>query len=160
MASRVRIEPRLRGGLSAFGGSSRPAADGAELLPIPGGGGLHPEPRRRTVADRLGAVFVAATMLMALIFLAGGVYDHIHRELARPFIAGRWDDARRVLTGRLRQQDPLEFGAVWATRSGMICGLVNGRGSFSGLTGMTPFAVEDGRAVFALDQTALSFAPF
>ena len=159
MASRVRIEPRLRAGLNAFGRSSKPAADGAGLLPIPGGG-LDAGRRRRTVADRLGALFIGAMTLIALIFLAGGLYDHVRRQMERPFIAARWDDARRVLAARLHQQDPLEFGAVWATHSGMICGLVNGRGSFSGLAGMTPFAVEHGQAIFALDQTALSFAPY
>ena len=108
----------------------------------------------------MGALFVCAMTLIALTFLAGGLYDHIRRELTRPFIAGRWDHARRILMVRLHQSDPLEFGAVWATHSGMMCGLVNGRGSFSGLAGMTPFAVEDDRAVFALDQTAVSFAPY
>ena len=49
---------------------------------------------------------------------------------------------------------------MWATRSGMYCGLVNGRHSFGGLAGMTPFAVDGGQAVFALDQTALTFAPY
>ena len=49
---------------------------------------------------------------------------------------------------------------MWATRSGMYCGLVNGRHSFGGLAGMTPFAVDGEHPVFALDETALAFAPY
>jgi len=98
--------------------------------------------------------------LLALTFAAGFVYDQLRREMARPQIMSQWPHTRRLLADRLKQKEPLEFGAVWATHSGMICGLVNGWGSFGGLAGMTPFAVEGDRAVFALDQTAIDFAPY
>ena len=168
------MDGRLPAASSGSGGGFGPTADGART-PLPGDPALSgpalaatygsPGPnrrrRRRTVADHLGALFVGAVTLAAVLFAAAGVYDRIHREMVRPAIAGRWDHARKTLSGRLHQQpDPLEFGAVWATHSGMICGLVNGRGSFGGLAGMTPFAVDGDRAVFALDHTALSFAPY
>ena len=117
--------------------------------------------RRRAVADRIGVLFVGGMALLGVGLGAGMLYDAVSREIARPQVARQWPHVRQILAARLRQQpDPLEFGAVWATHSGMICGLVNGRHSFSGLAGMTPFAVDGGRAVFALDQTAVSFAPF
>ena len=170
------MDGRLPAAPSGSGGGFGPAADGARI-PLPGHQGPSspalaatygsPGPhrrrrrRRRTVADRLGSLFVGAVTLAAVLFAAAGVYDRIHRERVRPSIAGRWDRARQVLSVRLHQQpDPLEFGAVWATHSGMIRGMVNGRGSFGGLAGMTPFAVEGDRAIFALDYTALSFAPY
>ena len=113
------------------------------------------------MAERVGTLFIGAMVLLVALLAGGAIYDRIHREMVRPAMAGRWDHARQILAVRLHQQpDPLEFGAVWATHSGMICGLVNGRGSFSGLAGMTPFAVEGDQAVFALDQTALNFAPY
>ena len=98
--------------------------------------------------------------LLAAGLAAAFGYDRIHRELVRPQIAETWAHAQRVLVQRLRQGEPLEFGAVWATHSGMICGMVNGRHSFSGLAGMTPFAVDGDQTAFALDQTALNFAPY
>ena len=116
--------------------------------------------RHRTVADRLGLLVVGGIVLLGALMAGGGLYDHIHREIVRPRAMRTWIQARQVLAGRLKQQDPLEFGQVWATHSGLICGLVNGRHSFSGLAGMTPFAVEGDQAVFALDQTALAFAPY
>jgi hypothetical protein len=116
--------------------------------------------RRRTLADRIGVLFVGAILAVGAAMAGEGLYDHIHREIVRPGVIRSWSHARQVLAGRLKQQDALEFGAVWATHSGRICGLVNGRHSFSGLAGMTPFAVEGDQAVFALDQTALAFAPY
>jgi len=62
----------------------------------------------------------------------------------RPRAEAKWRVVRAMLVGRLDQRTPLEFGAVWSTRTGVICGLVNGWGSFGGLTGMTRFiAVTD-----------------
>ena len=57
-----------------------------------------------------------------------------------------------AIVKRLAQPHPIELGAVWATHSGRICGLVNGEGSFSGLTGMTPFYADGTRVTFALDS--------
>jgi hypothetical protein len=62
----------------------------------------------------------------------------------RPRAEVKWRIVQAMLTSRLDQRGPLEFGAVWSTRTGVICGLVNGWGSFGGLTGMTRFiAVAD-----------------
>jgi hypothetical protein len=57
----------------------------------------------------------------------------------RPRAEAKWRVVRAMLVGRLDQRAPLELGAVWSTRTGVICGLVNGWGSFGGLTGMTRF---------------------
>ncbi len=58
---------------------------------------------------------------------------------SRPRAEAKWRIVRAMLVSRLDQRVPLEFGAVWSTRTGVICGLVNGWGSFGGLTGMTRF---------------------
>ena len=115
---------------------------------------------RKRASERMDVLFVGAMILLVAGLVAGLGYDRIHREIARPLIAERWPRAERVLEARLHQDEPLELGAVWATHTGMFCGMVNGRHSFSGLAGMTPFAVEGEQAVFALDQTALDFAPY
>ncbi len=116
--------------------------------------------RRGSPSARIDVLFVGAMALMAMTFAAGFAYDRIRKEIARPVAMRAWTHAQGVLETRLHQDEPLELGAVWATHSGMICGLVNGRHSFSGLAGMTPFAVDGERAVFALDQTALDFASY
>lgn len=105
------------------------------------------------------AVFLGAAALLAALLAGGFAWDALHRALARPAVLRGWPEARRLVAARLKPDEPLEFGAVWATRSGRVCGLVNGWDSFGGLTGMTAFAVEDGRAVFAPDAGALAFAP-
>jgi hypothetical protein len=65
----------------------------------------------------------------------------------RPRAEAKWRVVRAMLVWRLDQHNPLEFGAVWSTRTGIVCGLVNGWGSFGGLTGMTRFiAVNDAPA--------------
>ncbi len=62
----------------------------------------------------------------------------------RPRAEVKWRIVQAMLISRLDQRGPLEFGAVWSTRTGVICGLVNGWGSFGGLTAMTRFiAVAD-----------------
>ncbi|WP_297514983.1 hypothetical protein [uncultured Caulobacter sp.] len=80
-------------------------------------------------------------------------------EAARfgPRARAEWRIARAHLETRLHQASPLELGAVWATRAGQICGLVNGRGSFGGLTAMTRFYTVDQRPVFHQDIDYLDF---
>jgi hypothetical protein len=46
---------------------------------------------------------------------------------------------------------------VWSTRTGQICGLVNGRGSFGGLTGMVRFYSVQHTPVFHQDVEHLQF---
>lgn len=46
---------------------------------------------------------------------------------------------------------------MWSTRTGRICGLVNGRGSFGGLTAMARFYTVDQQPVFHRDIDHLSF---
>jgi len=69
----------------------------------------------------------------------------------RPRAEAKWRVVRAMLVGRLDQRAPLEFGAIWATRTGMICGLVNGWGSFGGLTGMTRFIAVNDTPAFVED---------
>jgi hypothetical protein len=69
----------------------------------------------------------------------------------RPRAEAKWRVVRAMLVSRLDQRAPLEFGAVWSTRTGVICGLVNGWGSFGGLTGMTRFIAVDDMPAFVED---------
>jgi len=70
----------------------------------------------------------------------------------RPRAAAKWRVVRSMLVWRLDQRAPLEFGAVWSTRTGVICGLVNGWGSFGGLTGMTRFIAAGDTPAFVEDE--------
>jgi hypothetical protein len=69
----------------------------------------------------------------------------------RPRAEAKWRVVRAMLVWRLDQRNPLEFGAVWSTRAGVICGLVNGWGSFGGLTGMTRFIAAGDTPAFVED---------
>jgi len=69
----------------------------------------------------------------------------------RPKAQAKWRIVRAMLVSRLDQRAPLEFGAVWSTRTGVICGLVNGWGSFGGLTSMTRFIAEEDTPAFIED---------
>lgn len=75
----------------------------------------------------------------------------------RPRAQAEWRIVRANLETRLDQTLPLELGAVWSTRGGQICGLVNGRGSFGGLTAMTRFYTVDQRPVFHQDTEHVGF---
>ena len=68
-----------------------------------------------------------------------------------------WVGIRQQIVQRLHQENPIELGAVWAMHTGRICGLVNGKGSFGGLTGMTPFFTEGGRVYFSFDLGSAKF---
>lgn len=63
----------------------------------------------------------------------------------------RWASVKPRLIARLAQPHSLEFGRVWARRDGRVCGLVNGWGSFGGLTGMTRFYAQGDEPVFKQD---------
>ena len=58
--------------------------------------------------------------------------------ISRDAVREDWPGVQQRLAGTLRQSR-LELGAVWATRTGRVCGLVHGWGSFGGLVGMTRF---------------------
>ena len=76
---------------------------------------------------------------------------------AKPAARANWNLVRANLTARLHQAKPLDLGAVWSTRTGQICGLVNGRGSFGGLTGMVRFYSVQHTPVFHQDVEHLQF---
>ena len=63
----------------------------------------------------------------------------------------RWASVKPRLIARLAQPHSLELGRVWARRDGRVCGLVNGWGSFGGLTGMTRFYAQGDEPVFKQD---------
>jgi hypothetical protein len=107
-----------------------------------------------------GLVSIIALILVGAVLVGGVAWDNIRREQVRPQVMAMWKPARRAVADRLKQPEPLEFGAVWATHDRMICGVVNGWGSFGGLTGMTPFVVAGSHAVFLLDVGAQDFAPY
>ncbi len=116
--------------------------------------------RRKGGSSWIGKAVITVALLAAPVgygaYLLKDRYDHtaaVSREKAA------WVDARKLVAARLKQEEPLEFGAVWATHTGRICGLVNGYGSFGGLSGMTLFYVNDGKATFAPDVTGAAFAP-
>ena len=75
----------------------------------------------------------------------------------RPRAQTEWRIVRANLDSRLDQTLPLELGAVWSTRTGRICGLVNGRGSFGGLSSMVRFYTVDQRPVFHQDVEHVAF---
>jgi hypothetical protein len=75
----------------------------------------------------------------------------------RPLAQTEWRIVRANLEARLKQRNPLELGAVWSTRTGQICGLVNGRGSFGGLASMTRFYTVDQQPVFHRDVEHVLF---
>lgn len=76
---------------------------------------------------------------------------------ARPAAEAEWGLVRANLDARLKQTLPLELGAVWATRAGQVCGVVNGRGSFGGLSSMVRFYTVDRQPVFHQDVEHNSF---
>jgi hypothetical protein len=81
----------------------------------------------------------------------------VQRARFEPIARGEWRQVRVHLEARLNQRNPLELGAVWATRTGQVCGLVNGRGSFGGLTAMARFYTVDQRPVFHRDVEHVAF---
>jgi len=78
---------------------------------------------------------------------AAGAQLHQARSMARV----RWASVKPRLIARLAQPHALELGKVWARRDGRVCGLVNGWGSFGGLTGMTRFYAQGDEPVFKQD---------
>lgn len=118
--------------------------------------------RVRTATERaIDLIAIAGLVLGLAIF----VRDVVRQEIANPpvirpklpstpagraTVAANWATARPNLASTLRQKN-LELGAVWSTRDGRICGLVNGWGSFGGLTGMVRFYTEGDGFAFSID---------
>lgn len=113
-----------------------------------------------------GRVFLGMTMVVLALALVGvGVFlidirrmersnadmlppTDAERAVAAPAAAAHWRTVERDLEARLRQGRPLELGAVWSTRDGVICGTVNERHSFGFVSGMLPFYAQGRGAVF------------
>jgi hypothetical protein len=110
---------------------------------------------------------IQLTPLLIVVIIVGGLgygaYHYVTDRAANVVVAtqqarARFPAIRAAIVKRLAQPHPIELGAVWAMHSGRICGLVNGEGSFSGLTGMTPFYADGAHVTFALDSDPDLFA--
>jgi hypothetical protein len=99
--------------------------------------------------------------LVCLLPAAGGLFlwRQASAKAAHVRIEVGWRGAQAPLVARLKQGHPLQYGDVWATHTGLICGFVNGWGSFGGLSAMTPFYVWKNKPFFAPDISVLDFAP-
>ncbi|MBI1684948.1 hypothetical protein [Caulobacter hibisci] len=73
-------------------------------------------------------------------------------EPARAQAAQRWAVVKPILVARMKQSRPLELGGVWMMRTGRVCGVVNGKTSFGGFTGMTRFYTDGDTPVFLYDD--------
>ena len=108
-------------------------------------------------------LFSALTLLPVLgaVTLTVGAlsWDALLSRHARAALTRRWAQTQPIMIARLHQSEALQYGQVWATHSGLICGTVYGRHSFSGLTAMTPFFVKDGRPTFQADAKFDDFTP-
>jgi hypothetical protein len=122
--------------------------------------------RRRTRPRQRGERMASKLDATALIILIGvapvalGMYglDRMHHAAAKASALLAWRRAQPAIAARLAQPGPPEYGAVWSTHKGRICGLVNGWGSFGGLAGMTDFYVWMGKPTFKPDVSPEAFA--
>jgi hypothetical protein len=119
-----------------------------------------PRRRRKPAARIVGFVSLLALALVGAALVGGTIWDNVHRDQVRPQVLQDWKPARQAVAERLKQPEPLEFGAVWSTHTGLYCGVVNGWRSFGGLTGMTPFVVTGRRAIFLMDVDPMVFSPY
>lgn len=116
---------------------------------------------RRAEGMAKGLDLLLLVVLVCVIPIAGGLYlwNRAAANAAHARIETAWRGAQAPIITRLKQPRALEYGDIWATHTGLICGFVNGWGSFGGLSAMTPFYVWKSKPFFALDMTALAFAP-
>jgi hypothetical protein len=122
--------------------------------------------RRRAKSRKLGERIASRLDATALIVLVGvapvglGMYalDRMHHAAAKASAFAAWRRAQPAIAARLAQPGAPEYGAVWSTHKGRICGLVNGWGSFGGLAGMTDFYVWNGKPTFKPDVPPEAFA--
>ncbi|KSB88689.1 hypothetical protein AS593_19840 [Caulobacter vibrioides] len=120
--------------------------------------------RRAALAWRILGFVMVASMLAALAY---GIFDFIRFERAMGALppakgealapaereaARRWAVVHPALVARLKQSRELELGGVWMMRTGRVCGVVNGKTSFGGFTGMTQFYTDGDTPVFPYDD--------
>ena len=117
--------------------------------------GSTPPPRRGWVFFR----WLVVGLLLAIPVVLGGLAlkDHVDQVAARPALEADWKAVRHVLTVKLHQAAPIEVGQVWATRDHRLCGLVNGKGSFGGKTGMVRFYAVNRQPVMKFEASATHF---
>lgn len=117
------------------------------------------------VLSAVAVVGAMGTLLFTVVDLAQFERDNAikrpptaaQRARYAPLARAQWRQVRANLEARLNQTRPLELGAVWSTRTGQVCGLVNGRGSFGGLAAMTRFYTVDQQPVFHQDIAHIAF---
>ena len=102
--------------------------------------------------------FAVLSLLVGAVVGGFWIKDRFERQAAEPAARKSWTEARAMIDARMDEQFPLEFGAVWATHSGRVCGLVNGGSSFGGLTGMIPFYREGDAVRYSLSTDQKRFA--
>lgn len=122
-----------------------------------------PRTRRNALAERIFDLGVMAIITLGVgLIVVFIVRYELWVEPKRPaegsaLVAARsmgrvrWASVKPRLIARLAQPHALELGKVWARRDGRVCGLVNGWGSFGGLTGMTRFYAQGDEPVFKQD---------
>ncbi len=114
-----------------------------------------------------GVVAIVVAVLAALGYLGDRAYkDWQARRPALAAARARFAPLQAVMAQRLAQPHPMEFGQVWITHSGRICGLVNGEGAFDGHPGMTAFYSDaaplyyyDGVTAFHAGGAQVHFGP-
>ena len=115
-------------------------------------------PRRKNNPSRTPLIIGAVVLLLALAGGSGLYWKAgVDRAAATVRAQQQWTGIRQTIVTRLHQERPIELGAVWAMHTGRICGLVNGKGSFGGLTGMTPFFTDGPRVYFSFDLGSAKF---
>ena len=122
-----------------------------------------PRTRRKALAERIFDLGVMAMIALGVgLIVAFIVQYELWVEPKQPATGSaliraksmarvRWAGVKPRLIARLAQPHSLELGKVWARRDGRVCGLVNGWGSFGGLTGMTRFYAQGDEPVFKQD---------
>ena len=119
------------------------------------GWGSSPPPARGWVIFRW--LVVALLIAIPLSFGVLAVKDHFDRARALPLRTADWAAVRQALGVRLHQAGPIEVGQVWATHDGRLCGVVNGKGSFGGKSGMVRFYAVDRQPLFRFDTDQAHF---
>ncbi|WP_165189933.1 hypothetical protein [Caulobacter soli] len=119
--------------------------------------------RRRSLAEKAFDLSVMALVAFAVGLMVMFTVQYELKVEPKPPASGarlaaaksmgrvRWASVKPRLIARLAQPHSLELGQVWARRDGRVCGLVNGWGSFGGLTGMTRFYAQGDEPVFKQD---------